>query len=96
MAPFDAAYVGEVDAILGYLMALKREAIELVDPTRRRAFTATPMEGLALREAGGSGHSVRSAADSPGAVPRVSRLRPDLSGKAVEEDVRPATPALPR
>ncbi|MEC7103614.1 MAG: hypothetical protein VXW92_03955, partial [Actinomycetota bacterium] len=52
---FDAADVGEVDAILGYLMALKREAIELVRPDpKARFYRNADMEwSLALREAGG-------------------------------------------
>ncbi|MEL0147039.1 MAG: hypothetical protein VW937_01135 [Actinomycetota bacterium] len=52
---FDAAEVGEVDAILGYLMALKREAIELVRPDpKARFYRNADMEwSLALREAGG-------------------------------------------
>ena len=52
---FDAAEVGEVDAILGYLMALKREAIEVVRPDpKARFYRNADMEwSLALREAGG-------------------------------------------
>ena len=52
---FHAAEVGEVDAILGYLMALKREAIEVVRPDpKARFYRNADMEwSLALREAGG-------------------------------------------
>ncbi|MCP4741126.1 MAG: hypothetical protein GY871_02690 [Actinomycetales bacterium] len=52
---FDAAEAGEADAILGYLMVLKREAIEVVRPDpKARFYRNADMEwSLALREAGG-------------------------------------------
>ena len=43
---FAAAEVGEVDAILGYLMALKREAIEVVRPAPEGALLPQRRYGM--------------------------------------------------
>jgi len=52
---FTSAESGEVDAVLGYLMAMKRDAIENVRPDpKARYYRNADMEwSLALREAGG-------------------------------------------